>query len=179
MPPSRKLPSNLLLNVVVLALPLVMASCSSSGSKVKGVPANLPVIPLHGTAATPAHSMSHQDYPFDPSGNYVTAWAAEGETRAGRGAAGDSDYSNWKQSHSGASSSRSSSTAKRKTTSSKPKSKSSTAKKKSSSVRHTVRSGDTLSGIARKYGSSVSRIKSANGLRSDLIRNGQTLTVPR
>ena len=175
---TRKLPSNLLLNAAFLALPLVLASCSSSGSKVKGVPANLPVIPLHGTAATPAHSMSHQDYPFDPSGNYMTAWAAEGETRAGRGAAGDSDYSSWKESHSGTST-RSTSTAKKKTTSSKPKSKSSTAKKKSSSVRHTVRAGDTLSGIARKYGSSVSRIKSANGLRSDLIRNGQTLTVPR
>lgn len=38
-----------------------------------------------------------------------------------------------------------------------------------------VRRGDTLGSIARKYGTSVRRIKQLNGLRSDRIRAGQIL----
>lgn len=41
-----------------------------------------------------------------------------------------------------------------------------------------VKKGDALSTIARRYGTSVSAIKSANGLRSDTIRIGQRLTIP-
>jgi membrane-bound lytic murein transglycosylase D len=44
-------------------------------------------------------------------------------------------------------------------------------------IRYRVRRGDTLSGIASKYGTSVSRIKSWNGLRSSRIRAGQVLTL--
>jgi membrane-bound lytic murein transglycosylase D len=44
---------------------------------------------------------------------------------------------------------------------------------------HTVRSGDSLYAIARKYGSSVSAIRQANALRGSLIRPGQNLIVPR
>jgi len=33
--------------------------------------------------------------------------------------------------------------------------------------------------IARKYGSSVAKIKSANGLKSDTIRDGRSLVIPR
>jgi membrane-bound lytic murein transglycosylase D len=44
---------------------------------------------------------------------------------------------------------------------------------------HKVRRGETLSSIARRYGTSVSRIKSWNGLRSDRIQIGQVLTVSR
>jgi len=44
---------------------------------------------------------------------------------------------------------------------------------------HTVRSGDSLYVIARKYGSSVSAIRQANGLRGSLIKPGQNLIVPR
>lgn len=40
-----------------------------------------------------------------------------------------------------------------------------------------VVSGDTLSGIAAKYGTTVSKIKSLNGLNSDLIRVGQVLKI--
>ncbi|MCB1231452.1 MAG: LysM peptidoglycan-binding domain-containing protein [Verrucomicrobiae bacterium] len=43
---------------------------------------------------------------------------------------------------------------------------------------HTVVQGDTLFSLARRYGTSVTAIKSANGLTSDLIRTGQTLTIP-
>lgn len=43
---------------------------------------------------------------------------------------------------------------------------------------HRVRSGDTLGAIALRYGSSVSAIQRASGLRSTLLRIGQVLTVP-
>jgi membrane-bound lytic murein transglycosylase D len=44
---------------------------------------------------------------------------------------------------------------------------------------HSVRSGESLYSIARKYGSSVSAIRQANALRGSLIRPGQELLVPR
>jgi LysM repeat protein len=43
---------------------------------------------------------------------------------------------------------------------------------------YTVQKGDTLSSIAKKYDSSVREIKAVNGKVSDLIRVGETLTVP-
>lgn len=43
---------------------------------------------------------------------------------------------------------------------------------------HTVAKGDTLFSLARRYNTTVSAIKSANGLSSDMIRIGQTLTIP-
>ena len=52
-------------------------------------------------------------------------------------------------------------------------------KPKPVTVRHTVRKGDTLSGLARKYGSSVSKIQSANRIKGSVIRLGQTLTIPK
>jgi membrane-bound lytic murein transglycosylase D len=44
--------------------------------------------------------------------------------------------------------------------------------------RHTVRPGDTLGAIARRYRTSVDALKRLNGLRSNLIRIGQVLRVP-
>jgi membrane-bound lytic murein transglycosylase D len=44
--------------------------------------------------------------------------------------------------------------------------------------RYTVRPGDTLGAIARRYRTSVDAIKRLNGLRSNLIRVGQVLRVP-
>jgi hypothetical protein len=41
-----------------------------------------------------------------------------------------------------------------------------------------VKSGDSLSTIAAKFHTTVSKIKKANGLRSDLIRIGQVLKIP-
>lgn len=44
-------------------------------------------------------------------------------------------------------------------------------------VRHTVRRGDTLIGIARRYGVSVSDLRSWNALKGDKIRLNQRLTI--
>jgi len=43
---------------------------------------------------------------------------------------------------------------------------------------HTVVRGDTLTKIASKYGVTVTSIRHANKISSDLIRVGQTLTIP-
>jgi peptidoglycan hydrolase-like protein with peptidoglycan-binding domain len=45
-------------------------------------------------------------------------------------------------------------------------------------MRYTVRTGDSLSAIAAKWGSTVAAIKSASQLRSDVIRVGLVITVP-
>ena len=45
--------------------------------------------------------------------------------------------------------------------------------------RYTVRSGDTLSQIAQRHNTTVSKIAKANNLRSYIIRVGQTLKIPR
>ena len=48
-----------------------------------------------------------------------------------------------------------------------------------SKVYYTVKRGDTLSGIALKYRTSVRKIKKWNGLRSNKIRIGQKLQIHR
>jgi len=44
---------------------------------------------------------------------------------------------------------------------------------------HTVGRGDTLLGIARKYGVTPERIRAANRLKSDQVNLGQKLVIPR
>ena len=44
---------------------------------------------------------------------------------------------------------------------------------------YTVRPGDTLARIARRYHTTITAIREANGLRSDSVRDGQELFVPR
>ena len=46
-----------------------------------------------------------------------------------------------------------------------------------SRVTHVVRRGETLSGIARRYGVSVAAVKEWNGLQGNAIRSGQRLAV--
>ena len=44
--------------------------------------------------------------------------------------------------------------------------------------KHKIRSGESLGVIARKYGTSVHKLKIMNNLSSNLIRIGQTLLIP-
>lgn len=43
---------------------------------------------------------------------------------------------------------------------------------------HVVARGDTLFGIARKYGVSAEQIRRANRMESDVVKLGQTLVIP-
>jgi penicillin-insensitive murein endopeptidase len=45
-------------------------------------------------------------------------------------------------------------------------------------VRHRVRSGETLGSLARRYGTSASAIRAANGLRSSFLRAGRSYVIP-
>ena len=58
----------------------------------------------------------------------------------------------------------------------KPKPK---PKPKPQPTRYVVKKGDTLSAIAKRYGSSVATIQRANGISGSLIRPGQKLLVPK
>lgn len=58
----------------------------------------------------------------------------------------------------------------------KPKPKPAPPKPKPTYVK--VQQGDTLSSISRRTGVPVSSLKSYNGMKSDFLRAGQTLTVP-
>jgi LysM repeat protein len=63
---------------------------------------------------------------------------------------------------------------------SKPKTKAKViAKPKPKSTRYTVRRGDSLSAIANRTGASVSSIKRANGISGNVIRPGQSLSIPK
>ncbi len=53
-----------------------------------------------------------------------------------------------------------------------------TPKPQPKATTHTLKSGDTLSGLAKKYGVSVAEIKKANGMTSDNLRAGQTIKIP-
>lgn len=53
----------------------------------------------------------------------------------------------------------------------------SASKKGATSTTHAVRSGETLSSIARHYGVSVQELKRANGLKSDALSIGQKIQV--
>ena len=45
-------------------------------------------------------------------------------------------------------------------------------------ITHKVKSGEVLGGIADKYNVSLKSLKKANGLKSDMIRDGKVLTIP-
>ncbi len=52
-------------------------------------------------------------------------------------------------------------------------------KPQQSVIRYKVKRGDTLSVLAKRYRTTVSKIQKANGLRSTVIRIGQTLKISR
>lgn len=61
---------------------------------------------------------------------------------------------------------------------SSPGSETQTASTSSAGATHTVKPGETLYAISRRYGANVEALKQANGLPDDRIRAGQVLRVP-
>ncbi|MDE6741780.1 MAG: LysM peptidoglycan-binding domain-containing protein [Muribaculaceae bacterium] len=56
--------------------------------------------------------------------------------------------------------------------------KKASSSKKQKQVTHTIKSGENLGRIARKYGVTVEDIKKANGMKNDAIRAGAELKIP-
>jgi LysM repeat protein len=166
------IPVNIRTAACLVILPAVLASCGSS-PKIKGLPRKLPVIDLYGSAQTPAHSMEKKDYPFSPDGSYVTAWASEGSTSTSQ-----SDFESWRSSHDGSVSRRNPSPV-RKVSSSSSAKKKTAAKSSGRSGSYTIKKGDTLGAIAKRNGTTVAKIKAANGMSSDFIREGKALKIPK
>lgn len=118
--------------------------------------------------------------PFDSRGNYIEAWADNPAKWRG----GDR-----KPTPPRATTSRpapavastppaarpTTQTASRPTPTAKPKPK---PKPKPQPKRYTVKRGDTLSAISRRYRTSVAALRRANGISGDLIRPGQVLRIP-
>jgi len=46
-------------------------------------------------------------------------------------------------------------------------------------IHHVVKKGDTLYGLAKKYGTTVSSIQRANGLRGTTIQTGKSYIIPK
>lgn len=46
-------------------------------------------------------------------------------------------------------------------------------------LRHTIKKGDTLWGLSRKYNTTVTAIQRANGLKGSNLKIGRTLLIPR
>lgn len=61
----------------------------------------------------------------------------------------------------------------------KPPVKKAVVKAKPKTTRHTVRSGENLYNIAKRYGTSVGAVQKANGIKGSVIRPGQSLVIPR
>lgn len=158
---------------------IFLTHCGSSGRVVEKK-ANGEYQPDHG--------------PFDSKGNYIESWADNPPKRTYKRSS--------KRSSTRKSSSRTSkkptSTSKKSYRTSKSKSnrkKSSTYKKPTNTrkkstpkkivpktkppIMHTVRKGDTVYGLARKFGASPNAIIKANNIRNGMIKIGQKLIIPR
>ncbi|MBB5353379.1 LysM repeat protein [Haloferula luteola] len=132
--------------------------------------------------------------PFDSRGNYVEAWADNPSKWNGRSVQPTEVASN--------ESSNSSTVAQTTTVTTTPTAKpepvrtvSTTStpapkpkpkpvvkpkpKPKPAFATHSVRKGDTLYGLAKRYGTTVGKIQQANGIKGSNIRIGQSLKIPR
>ncbi|MFC7339015.1 LysM peptidoglycan-binding domain-containing protein [Haloferula chungangensis] len=121
--------------------------------------------------------------PFDSRGNYVEEWADNPSKWNGRSVPTPSTQV---ASNDTKPAVQSSTTTVTTVSNPKPKPKPAPVAKpkpkpqpKPSSVYHTVRRGDTLYGLAKRYGTSVSVIQRANGISGSTIRVGQRIKIPR
>ena len=170
----------------LLVLPALLLPVGCANKK----PAYAKVGYDEGKLATPPHNLSAHDYPFDDDGTYRKDWVTDKNAKRPK---------KWFKKSPGSSSSSSATVAMntppppRPSSTSPPPSISPPPSPRPAPTAapppapkptppkaryHTVAKGDTLFAISRRYGVSVARIKSTNGLSSDLIRIGQTLRIP-
>ena len=125
---------------------------------------------------TPPHNMTKSDYPFDDGGTYRRDWV-NGKSNSRTSAS--SLPSEPKVNSYGARTPVSvPSTTSRSSTPPPPKVIKTPARTSPGvTTYHTVKSGDTLYAIGRRYNKSVPDLKRINGLSSNLIRLGQTLRI--
>ena len=144
------------------ALVFPLSSCSTQNSSTAGYdtaePASGEIPPWIAESSDPAYESGHYS-PVQSSSSYAYNPPAKPSV---------TKKSSARKSTAGSKSSRS--TAARKSSSRKSAPKART---------YTVKKGDTLGAIARRNGTSVKALKRANGLKSDLIRINQKLTIPR
>lgn len=122
---------------------------------------------------TVASTPNYETPPAATSNPYAPVYAS-GES--GSGSTASSSKPKPKPTSSASSSKPKSSTASKSKPKPKPAAK---PKPKASTISYTVKKGDTLYGLANRYGTSVSAIKKANGLSSDMLRDGRSLKIPR
>ncbi|SHJ45525.1 LysM domain-containing protein [Rubritalea squalenifaciens DSM 18772] len=168
-----------------ITFPLVIASCSQSRPDVIDV------------VVTNPHAYQENFGPFDENGNYVESWADNPPKRRyiskEQHQREQAERSGKKQPQVAQRPSQQrptqvathtpppkTQTYSKPKTVSKPKPKPVVVKPKKPSPRvHSVRKGDTLYALSRKYGTSVKAIQRANGISGSNIRIGQRLTIPR
>ena len=143
--------------------------------------------------------MSRAEYPFDENGNYREDWVKGTNDNAVAsvdnrnvvdlttnnppspflGTTDERDSKPAVSSRSSSSSKKTSSSSSKKVASSsksKPKPKKPVAK----STTVTVKKGDSLYGLAKRYGTTVKAIQSANGMGSStMLRDGKSIKIPR
>ncbi len=123
--------------------------------------------------------------PFDEDGNYIEAWADNPPPRSNRSSSTQTiapPQPRVASIPSPAPQSRTTPVPKPKPVAQptpKPKPKPKPVVVKPRSTKHLVKKGDTLYGLARRYGTTVSAIQRANGLSGTLIREGKTLKIPK
>ncbi len=166
--------------LLLLLAPLLLTNCKST--KGGGT-----------TAGTPSHNMSRSEYPFDENGNYHEEWVKGNDTGANvvdltknnppsvfTGTTDPRDLdkpptTKPRVSSSGGTKSTKSTT---KTVASKPKPKPKAPAPKSTTV--TIKKGDSLYSLSKRYGVSVAAIQKANGMGSTtLLRDGKSLKIPK
>ena len=168
---------------LALLLAAGFSSCFSSGVS-KQIPLGnweTEAALVASSTATPEHSLPKVEYPFDPEGNYINAWAAGDVQEI------DTAPTSWvataavapdpipEPQAALAAALAKVDAATEEAAAPKPMPAPIPAP---SSRYHKVGASDTLWGLSRKYGTTVSAIQRANGLSDTTIRTGTTIKIP-
>ena len=115
-----------------------------------------------------------------PAARTASTASSSSSTRATERSGSSSARASERSASSSSSSSSSASSTSRSTSAAGPRASSSSSASSSAAAgrSHTVGDGETLWGIARRYGVTVDAVKAANGMERETIRPGQTLRIP-